>query len=100
MDKARARALLVAALIVLAVASCGAEEPPKGHLVSEVYTVVSGDTLDEISYKFMAKSSVRRDVREFREGVIETNWELLKDRPHGMICAGDKLVINYYQKGE
>lgn len=91
------RALLVAVLIVLALTSCGNTEP-KGKLVSETYTVVSGDTLDEISYRYMAKSAVRRDVREFREGIIQENWDaVFKDRqPYGLIHPGDRLQINYW----
>jgi len=92
--------LVIAGLIAFAVASCGNAEPPKGELKTEIYTVVSGDTLDEISYKFMAKSSVRRDIREFRTGIIQENWEtVFKDRyPYGLIYPGDHLKINYWKE--
>lgn len=91
--------IIIAGLITLAVASCGSAEP-RGQLVTETYTVVSGDTLDAISYRYMAKSAARRDVREFREGIIQENWEtVFKDRkPHGLIHPGDKLKINYFVK--
>lgn len=90
--------LVLAGLIAAAVASCGNAEL-KGHLVSETYTVKSGDTLTAISYQFMKKSSVKRDIREFREGIIELNYDrIFKDRyPHGLIIAGDRLQINYWQ---
>ncbi|SDD39389.1 LysM peptidoglycan-binding domain-containing protein [Sporomusa acidovorans] len=87
-------------MILLAIASYGNSEPPKGHLVSEFYIVKSGDTLDEIASKFIAKSSVRRDIREFREGIIELNYDkVFKDRyPYGTIYAGDHLQINYWEE--
>ncbi len=91
--------LIIAALIAVSVASCGnVAERPQGELKSEVYIVQSGDTLDEISYRYMQKSSVRRDIREFREDIIELNWDtVFKDRyPHGLIHPGDHLQINYY----
>lgn len=70
----------------------------KGHMVSEVYVVHQGDTLDGIAYQFMNKSSVKRDVREFRSGIEENNYELLKGRQKGIILEGDKLVIKYWIK--
>jgi LysM domain. len=92
--------VVVMGLMILAIANCGNTEAPKGHLVSEFYIVKSGDTLDEIASKFIAKSSVRRDIREFREGIIELNYDnVFKDRyPHGAIYAGDHLQINYWVK--
>ncbi len=95
------RLFTLAVLIWMAIvlATYGSAEP-QGRLVSEVYTVRAGDTLDAISYKYMAKSSVPRDVREFREGVIELNWDrVFRNRyPYGLIYPGDKLVINYWVK--
>lgn len=97
--------LIIAVIVAAVVTSYGYAAMPddtiaKGHLVSETYTVTSGDTLDKISYQFMAKSSVRRDIREFREGIIEENWDsIFKGRyPHGLIYPGDKLVVNYWVK--
>lgn len=94
--------LVVVGLIVFAVASCGSAATSKsnGHLVTETYTVISGDTLDKIAYHYIAKSSVRRDIREFREGIVELNWDkVFKDRyPHGLIKAGDRLQINYWKE--
>lgn len=92
--------LVIAGLIAFAVASCGNAEPPKGKLVSEVYVVKSGDTLNEIASSYIEQSSVRRDIREFREGIIETNWDsVFADRyPHGLIYPGDKLQINYWKE--
>lgn len=72
--------------------------PSNAHMVTETYVVQKGDTLDSISYKFVTKSCVKRDVREFRSGIEETNYELLKGRTKGLILEGDKLVIKYYAK--
>ncbi len=90
--------LLIVALIAASLASCGNISEPKGELKTETYIVQASDTLDEISYRYMQKSSVRRDVREFREGIIELNYDsVFKDRyPHGLIKPGDRLQINYY----
>lgn len=91
--------LAMLAWLAIVLATYGSAEP-QCRLVSEVYTVRAGDTLDEISYKYMAKSPVTRDIREFREGVIELNWDrIFKDRyPHGIIYPGDMLQINYWLK--
>ncbi|QDR80309.1 hypothetical protein [Sporomusa termitida] len=92
-------AVLVWLIIVLTV-SCGNSNEPvaNGKLVTEVYIVKAGERLDDISYHFMSKSSVSRDVREFREGIIALNWDtVFADRyPHGLILPGDKLLINYW----
>lgn len=91
--------LIVAILIAAAVASCGnIADTTQGELKAEVYVVKSGDTLDNIAYEFMRKSTVRRDIREFREGIIELNWDtVFYDRqPYGLIHPGDRLTINYY----
>ncbi|WP_094607767.1 hypothetical protein SPSIL_008660 [Sporomusa silvacetica DSM 10669] len=92
------RLIVVACLFGLVAVSCGNADQTKGHLESEVYVVKSGDTLDTISYKFMEKSSVRRDVREFREGIIELNYDMVfaVRYPHELIMPGDKLTTNYW----
>ena len=88
--------IILIAAIGLAVVSCGNAQP-KGNLVTETYIVQAGDTLDDISYRYMAKSSKPRDVREFRDGIIELNWDaVFASRPPGMIYPGDHLKINYW----
>lgn len=89
-------AALLVVMIAIAVTSCGCAEQ-KGQLVTEQYTVQAGDTLDAISYRYMEKSTVRRDVREFREGIIEENWEVFEGRyPYAALYVGDRLQINYW----
>jgi len=75
---------------------CVKAEPPKGHVVQEVYTVQAGDTLWTVAEKFIPKSSVKRDIREFISGIEETNYELLKDRQRGVIHEGDRLTVTYW----
>lgn len=92
---------MMVAAVVLVITSCGcAEQPPKGHLVTETYIVTHEDSvgLDVIAYKFMAKSSSRyRDVRDFREGIIQENWDaVFYDREPGRIYPGDRLQISYW----
>lgn len=88
--------IILIAAIGLAVVSCGNAQS-KGHLVTETYIVQAGDTLDDISYRYMAKSSMPRDVREFREGIIELNWDdVFAGRDPGLIYPGDCLKINYW----
>lgn len=93
--------LAIACLVALIFTGYGANEP-KGQLITETYIVKANDTLYEISYHFMTKSSVRNDVREFRDSIIQLNWEtVFKNRsPYGMIFPGDQLKINYYVCGQ
>lgn len=76
-------------------------KPPKGAvLVHETYIVRPGETLDEISHKYMKKNTYGpRDVREFREGIIEENWDLFKEQGRSVICPGDALKITYWERG-
>lgn len=103
----RVKKALMAVVFVLLLCSfyepVGATVPEDAQLVTETYIVSSGEGLDKISYIFMAKNTYgSRYLPEFREGIVQNNWELLKDRyPHGMIKGGDKLVICYWvRKGE
>lgn len=93
--------LLVVALIgllIIALTSCGSAEP-KGELVTETYIVQQGDTLWDISAKFMAKNTGgKRDIREFYQGIVELNYDtIFANRQNCLIYPGDKLVINYWQ---
>jgi nucleoid-associated protein YgaU len=88
-------------LIALAIIVCGCTNP-KGHLVTEQYTVQSGDTLWAISEVYMAKNTYgKRDIREFYHGIIENNYDaVFVDRVPGLIRPGDKLEINFWVRGE
>lgn len=87
--------LMVIAVAGLLLDSCVKAEP-RGQVVSEIYIVQQGDTLWTVAEKFIVKSSVKRDIREFVSGIEETNYELLKDRQRGVIREGDRLTVTYW----
>lgn len=64
-------------------------------LVQTVYTVKDGDTLRDISEKFLPlNTGGRRYILEFEEGIVELNPELQQNR--GKIYPGQKIRINYW----
>lgn len=67
------------------------------RLVEDVYTVKEGDTLRDISERFLPlNTGGRRYILEFEQGIVELNPELQKDR--GRIYPGQELRINYWIK--
>ncbi len=59
------------------------------------YEVEAGDTLDSIAKTYMKKNTYApRDIKEFRQGIIELNPWLL-DRN---MKPGDRLEIRYWRK--
>ena len=96
---------IFAGLLVAGAFLClGADDakPPAGaKLVTETYVVRQGDTLDAIAWQYMEKNTYgQRDVREFREGIIEGNWDLFSKQGRSVIHPGDALKITYWEKGE
>ncbi|MPM34909.1 hypothetical protein SDC9_81499 [bioreactor metagenome] len=90
--------ILLVAVIALAVTSCG-NTSQKGVMHSEVYTVSRGDTLWDISAKYIDRNTHgSRDIREFYCGIIENNWQVFEGRRHGDVHAGDKLTITWWTK--
>ena len=66
-------------------------------LVETTYEVQAGDTLRDISEKFLPlNTGGRRYILEFEEGIVELNPELQQDR--GTIYPGQKIRINYWVK--
>lgn len=64
-------------------------------LVETTYEVQAGDTLRDISEKFLPlNTGGRRYILEFEEGIVELNPELQQDR--GTIYPGQKIRINYW----
>lgn len=67
-------------------------------LVETTYEVQVGDTLRDISEKFLPlNTGGRRYILEFEQGIVELNPELQQDR--GTIYPGQKIRINYWVKG-
>lgn len=75
-----------------------ADSPPNVKLVSETYTVHTGDTISKIAGQYIDKNTgTRRQIDEFTEGIIELNFDLLKDRQsHCTIYPGDQIKVNYW----
>lgn len=96
--------LLLVATLLLACLSIGAGEPAQpndAELVSVVYVVRAGDTLDAIATKCMQKKTVVEDVREFRESIITQNKDVFADRQQrAMLMPGDRLRISYWVRHE
>ena len=71
-------------------------------MVQETVTVAQGDTLWRIAERYCAKNTYgARDPREFVQGVIELNYDVLGKRPDpAMIYPGDQLRINYWRLKE
>ena len=66
-------------------------------LVQTVYTVKDGDTLREISERFLPlNTGGRRYILEFEEGIVQLNPELWENR--GDIRPGQQIKINYWVK--
>ncbi len=66
-------------------------------LVETVYTVKDGDTLRDISERFLPlNTGGRRYILEFEEGIVQLNPELWENR--GSIYPGQEIRINYWVK--
>jgi len=90
---------LFIAMALLFAVSCGEGSEPGNSLVSETYTVKAGDTLWDISQRYITKNTYGpREIREFYHGILELNYDLFADRKPGEIHPGDKIKINYFVK--
>lgn len=66
-------------------------------LVETVYTVREGDTLRDISERFLPlNTGGRRYILEFEQGIVELNPALWDNR--GLIYPRQELRINYWIK--
>ena len=96
--------LFVIAVLLLACLSIGAGEPAQpndAEMVSVVYVVRAGDTLDAIAAKCMRQKTVVEDIREFRESIITQNKDVFADRrQRAMLMPGDRLQIHYWVRHE
>lgn len=90
----------VAGTIIIAVTAVmfltGFYDGPQ-KLVEDVYTVKEGDTLRDISERFLPlNTGGRRYILEFEQGIVELNPALWDNR--GLIYPGQELRINYWIK--
>lgn len=85
------------AIIAIVLLLMGFYDGPQ-ELVEDVYTVRSGDTLRDVSEKYLARNTGgRRYILEFESGIRELNPEL----HHSVdIYPGQKIKINYWIKKE
>lgn len=93
------KGLIIGTVLLVTVVTNWSDCNSSGVLVSETYTVRTGDTLWAISEQYLQKNTYGpRDIREFYQGIIEINQDVLASREPGEIHPGDKLTINYWQK--
>jgi hypothetical protein len=85
-------------LIGCVIMTTGATNRPNVKLVSETIVIYTGDTISDIAGQYMTKNTgTRRQLDEFTEGIIELNYDLLKERPsHCIVYPDDQIKVNYW----
>lgn len=98
----KAAVLILAAAFLLGFADAASEPRATREFVTvvETHKVARGDTLWEISELYASKSGVRRDIREFQQGIVEINYDLFRGRTPYMVFPGDELTIRYVKAVE
>lgn len=98
------KALIGGGLLACAVCTAGMaviEDRADVVLEEETYVVKPGDTLWDISERYLAKNTgTVRYILEYKQGIYENNPWLAERK--GMIYPGDKLTLTYcgWVKGE
>ena len=66
--------------------------------IEESYTVQTCDTLDSVADKFAQKANIIdvKAIQVFREGIVENNYSILKNRQAYEIHEGDTIKIIYW----
>ena len=85
------RKAIIFTIIMLLFASTTFATP---QIVTTQYQVKGGDTLDSIAHRFAVIANIEQGKAflAFREGILEYNYELFKNR---QLQQGDILTINY-----
>lgn len=79
-------------LLLLAFSSVCSAHPTMR--MEAVHIVKEGETLESIAKAYMTKD---REIREFKEGIVELNYEtLFETRIDKRVHPGDRLVIGYW----
>ena len=91
--------LLCLLLMACAWIACGFLCREDVEQVQEVYTVKEGDTLRDISQRYLARNTGSSSyILAFEQGIRENNpW--LEER-HGQLLPGDRLIICYKARKE
>lgn len=96
------KALIGGGLLVCAICTAGMtalEDRADAVLVEEVYTVKPGDTLWNISERYLAKNTgTVRYILEYKAGMEELNPWLMERK--GEIYPGDKITLTYWVKNK
>ena len=93
-DRRLRRLLLCLLLFACAWLACGFLCQEDVEQVQEIYTVKEGDTLRDISQRYLARNTGSSSyILAFEQGIREKNpW--LEER-HGLLLPGDRLIICY-----
>ena len=70
------------------------------ELVTVVYSVVAGDTMDSIAHSYLPedRGNSSRAYAEFKEGIFEYNFDrVFIDRAPYEVHAGDYLLITFWE---
>lgn len=79
-------------LLLLSMASLCSANPTMR--LEATHVVKEGETLDSIAKAYMTKD---REIREFKEGIVEMNYEMIfEKRIDKRVRHGDKLIIGYW----
>lgn len=105
--------LIIICVVVALVSQCGNSANPgqipksefsilnNSELITEIYIVQPGDTLDGIAEKFIVKNTYsERNFKEFKEGIKEINARVFAGRHEHYLVVGEKLTIKYFVKKE
>jgi hypothetical protein len=93
---------LAIVVVLIALSLTGFADNPKDYeLKTETYIVQDGDTLWGIAETYIHKNSYgTRDIREFKTGIQQLNYDRYPDIKSGLIHPNDELKIKYWVRKE
>ncbi|MDF2535506.1 MAG: Peptidoglycan-binding lysin protein [Bacillales bacterium] len=85
-------------VVLIALSLTGFADNPKDYeLKTDTYIVQKGDTLWNIADTYMQKNSYgTRDIREFKTGIQQLNYDRYPEIKSGLIHPNDELQISYW----
>jgi len=86
-------------IVVLCVLLCSSVVSASPQLITEQYTVQDGDTLTSIAKRYVDIIPLINEsaFKVFREGIVEINYTILKNRKDHEVQTGDVIKINYWR---